>query len=95
MEGVTSEIPDRPAILPFVCAHDSLGGILHNEEMMTVRNPHDGVHFACDARVMDDADHPGFLRDSGFDLLIDVHCVRPDVHKNQLRTGQDKGVRCG
>ena len=96
MEGITAKIADGAKGSSLILCHHALGGILDDLQPMAARDPHDLVHLAGYARVMNNDDHPRPFRDCGFDLpLVKIHCIRPDIDKNKLCSGQHGCVGSG
>ena len=96
VEGEAAEVPDGAEGPALVGAHDGLGRVLDDEQLVLSRNGHDRVHLAGHARVVHDHDGLRAARDGGLDLrLVDVHGVGADVDEDQLRPVVDEGVGGG
>ena len=92
VEGVAAEITDGAQRLALVAAHNALGRILDDLEVMAAGNVHDGVHLAGDTGVVDGHDNLGLVGDGLLDfLLVNVHRVGAHVHKDELGPGQHGG----
>ena len=95
VERIAAEVAKRAKGPAPVRAHDALGGVLHDHEVVPARNPDDLVHLTRDTRVVDRHDHPGPLGDGMLDLgLVQVEGVRADVYEHECRSlGHERGRR--
>ena len=94
MEAVAAEIADRSEILSVVCAHHALCGIFHNHQAVAAGNIHNRIHFAGNARIMNDDDCFCLFGDRLFDLrFVDVHRIGSDIDEHQPRAGKHRRIR--
>ena len=86
-------VTDAPERATFIGSHQALGGILDHDEAMTLGDGHYGVHFAGNARVVNDHDRTRALRDRRLDQrFVDVERVGPDVDEHRHAAAEHKGV---
>lgn len=96
VEAKAADMADSAQRASLVGGHHALRGIFHHEQIMFFGDGHDGVHFTGHARVVNRHDRARFVGDRRFNQrLINVHGVRADIHKDDFRSAQDKGVRRG
>ena len=85
---------DRSQRSTFIGRHHALSGIFNHEQVMFFGDRHDGVHLTRHSRVVNRHNRARFIRDCRFNQrLIDVHGIRANIHKDDFRTTQDKGIR--
>ena len=93
MKAVAPKVPDGAKGLSLVSTHNCLGGILHHLKAMASRDLHNPVHLAGNSRIMHHKDgfcpfRHGRLNQS----LINIHGIRPNIHKHRLRSPQYEGI---
>ena len=96
MEAEAPEVPYGPQGPALIGGHDSLGRVLNHRQPMPVRDLHDRVHLAGHAGIVDGHDGPGPLRHrSLYELFVQIHGIRPDVHEHRDGSPQHESVRGG
>ena len=96
MEAETAKSPDGSELSAFIGRQNPLRRVLNHRQIMTFRDIHDHIHLTGNPGIMDRHDGLRFLRNRRFYLrLIDIHRIRPDIHKNRLRPPEDKSIRRG
>src|SRR5260370_798583 len=72
VEAECAHMADGAKFSALIAAADALAGVLDDDEIVSPRHLHDGVHVASRAPHMDRHDRPSARTDRGFDrLLID------------------------
>ncbi len=67
--------------------------IFHNFQIMASGDVHDRIHLACYTCIMNRNDCFCFFCDRLFDqFFIDIHGIRPNIHKYDLRSPQHKCI---
>ena len=96
MEGISTEVSDRTQRLALVGGHDSLCSIFYDQQVVALRDVHDGVHFASHTSIMHRHDRPGTRRDGcRYQSLVYIQCIRADVHKHRDPAAQHEGIGRG
>ena len=88
-----AEMPDGAEIAAFVRRQQRLRGILDHQQVMALRDRHDGIHLAGQAGVMHHRNRLGARRDRGFDqFFVDIDGVGAHVDEHRHRAAQGKRV---
>ena len=94
VEADTCERAERPEEAAMIGRPDCLCRILDQHQSMAARDIDDLAHLAANARVVDDADGAGTVRDGGFNqLFVKVLRIRPDVDEDGHGATQNEGIR--
>ena len=94
VKAETAKFPKSTERFSLIRCHDSLRRIFHDRQMMLLRNLHDRIHLTAHARIVNRRDRPGLLCDRIFDQrFIDIHRIRPDIHKDRSGPAQHKSIR--
>ena len=95
METVAAIITDAAKCSSLVKCIDTLCCVLNDDEVVSLRDIHDGIHLAAYACVVDRCDDLSLVCYRIFDeLLIDILGIRTDVHEDKLSASQDECVCC-
>ena len=87
---------DGPQVAAFVSRQQRLCGVFEHEQVMALRDGHDGVHLAGKARVMHHGNGPGTWRDRRLDqAFVEVDRIAAHIDEHRYRAAQDKSVRSG
>jgi len=93
MEAVAAKIPDSSKRFSFIVGIHTLSRIFHNFQIMASGDVHDRIHLACYTCIMNRNDCFCFFCDRLFDqFFIDIHGIRPNIHKYDLRSPQHKCI---
>ena len=94
MEGKAAYISYSPQRLAFIRRHHALSGVLDYVQAAAPCDIHYGIHLAGHAGVMDRYYCFGLFGNGSFyQLLIDVHCIGPDVHEYRFCPAEYKCIR--
>ena len=87
---------DGAQCLAFVGRHHALRGVFHHEQVIFLRQRHDGIHLAGNAGIVHWHNRAGFIGDRRFDFgFVDVHGIRTQVDEHHFGAAQHKGVGGG
>ena len=93
MEAEAADMANGAQCLAFVGRHHTLRGVFHHEQVIFLRQRHDGIHLAGNAGIVHWHNRAGFIGDRRFDFgFVDVHGVRTQVDEHHFGTAQHKGV---
>ena len=96
MEAVAAKIADRSKGFSLVVRAHALCRILYNLQVMAFCNIHDGIHFTGNARIVNRNNRFCFFGDGILNLgLVDVHCIRTDIHVDDFCSAQNEGICSG
>ena len=95
MEAVAAKISDGSQCFSFIVGVHTLSCIFHNLQIMPSGNIHNCIHLTGNSRIVNRNNCSGFFCDRLFDqFFINVHGIRTDIHKHNLRSAQYKSICC-
>ena len=95
MKTVTSKITDCSQGFSFIISIHALSRIFDYFQIVFPGNRHNLIHGTCHTGIMHRHDCLRLFRNRRFNLcLVNIHRIRPDIHKYTGSASEHKCVRC-